>query len=152
MGTRMAACLLMLSSLFSSRAGEEPPVTSGEAAVAQADSEVNAFLRFVRQQATTLPPLRPPTTLAAWQQRRELLRQQLQEAWGAWPVEPCALEPRVLGILTRDGYRVEKVIFQTLPETWMTANVYVPDNTDRAPAVLCVHGHWPGAADRAAGR
>jgi dienelactone hydrolase len=50
-----------------------------------------------------------------------------------------------LGTLQRDGYRVEKVVFQTQTGIWMTANAYVPDVSGRAPAVLVVHGHWRGA-------
>src|SRR5690606_16358199 len=82
---------------------------------------------------------------AAWEKRRQELRAELLRAWGGFPEQPCELAPRVLGVLQRDGYRVEKVIFQTLPGVWMTANAYVPQQEGRLPAVLCVHGHWRGA-------
>src|SRR4029079_8534019 len=45
----------------------------------------------------------------------------------------------------RDGYRVEKISFQTRPGVWMTANAYVPDKKGKLPAILQVHGHWHGA-------
>ena len=44
-----------------------------------------------------------------------------------------------------DGYTVEKVLFQTIPGVMMTTNVYRPQGKGPFPAVLCVHGHWPGA-------
>ena len=69
----------------------------------------------------------------------------LAEVWGEFPTDPCPLEPRRLGTLERDGYRVEKVVFQTRPGVMMTANAYVPDSPGKHPAILCVHGHWPGA-------
>jgi dienelactone hydrolase len=47
--------------------------------------------------------------------------------------------------LKRDGYRVEKIVFQTRPGVQMTANAYVPDGDGKRPAVLVVHGHWRGA-------
>src|SRR5205085_4225190 len=55
------------------------------------------------------------------------------------------LDGRVLGRLNRDGYRVERVVFQTRPGVRMTANVYVPGVAGKRPAILMVHGHWPGA-------
>ena len=49
-----------------------------------------------------------------------------------------------MGTLQRDGYRVEKIVFQTRPGIGMTANAYVPDASGKVPAVLVVHGHWAG--------
>lgn len=88
-----------------------------------------------------------PATKAEWDERRSKLRANLLKAWGGFPETPCALEPRKLGEFQREGYRVEKIVFQTLPGVWMTANAYVPDAAEgsRRPAVLCVHGHWSGA-------
>ncbi|MBL9211797.1 MAG: acetylxylan esterase [Opitutaceae bacterium] len=105
-----------------------------------------AFLEHVRAEARALRAAdRPPASPAAWQEQRRTLRAQLAEAWGAFPAQPSALQPKVLGTLQRDGYRVEKVVFQTLPDVWMTANAYVPNRPGRLPAVLAVHGHWKGA-------
>ena len=36
----------------------------------------------------------------------------------------------MLGTLKRDGYTVEKLIFQTMPGVWMTANAYVPEASE----------------------
>jgi dienelactone hydrolase len=52
------------------------------------------------------------------------------------------LNPRVVGTLDREGYVVEKIVFETRPDFLMTANLYRPAKvTGRVPAVLCVHGH-----------
>ncbi len=105
-----------------------------------------AFLEHIRAEARALRAAdRPPETPAAWQDQRRTLRAQLLDAWGAFPTTPAPLSPKVLGTLPRDGYRVEKVVFQTLPDVWMTANAYVPNRPGRLPAVLAVHGHWKGA-------
>jgi dienelactone hydrolase len=51
-----------------------------------------------------------------------------------------------VGVLKRQGYRIEKLIFQSRPDVWVTASAYVPEPlTGKAPAVLVVHGHWAGA-------
>jgi len=101
------------------------------------------FLEFVRRQAAEFRAGdKAPVTLAEWEQRRSELRRKILNAWGGFPERPCPLEPRILGTLQRDGYRVEKVIFQTRPGIWMTANAYVPEAPGKVPAVLVVHGHW----------
>ena len=105
-----------------------------------------AFLEHVRAEARALRAHdQPPASLAGWQEQRRTLRANLQAAWGEFPATPAPLAPKVFGTLPRDGYRVEKIVFQTLPEVWMTANAYVPDRPGRLPAVLAVHGHWKGA-------
>ena len=101
------------------------------------------FLAFVQQQASSLRAGdTPPKSLEQWMAARERLQRQLIRSWGGFPKEPCPLEPRVVGTLQRDGYRVEKVVLQTRPGVLMTANAYVPAGDGRRPAVLCVHGHW----------
>lgn len=83
-----------------------------------------------------------PETLDEWQTRKRILRNQLLKSWGGFPKEHCPLEPRIVGTIQRDGYRIEKLLLQTRPGITMTANAYVPDGEGRRPAVLCVHGHW----------
>ena len=112
-------------------AGEKPP---------------NAFLQFVKKRAAALRAMdRTPATLAEWQMQRTMIRSKLLRAWGGFPKEKCELKPRILGMEKRDGYRVERIMFQTMPDVWMTANAYVPDGMSQRPTVLCVHGHWSGA-------
>lgn len=86
-----------------------------------------------------------PLTMDEWQHRRALLKDHLVAAWGGFPETPCDLEPRKFGEFEREGYRVEKLMFQTRPGVWMTANAYVPSKQGRLPAILNVHGHWAGA-------
>src|SRR5947207_2898766 len=66
-------------------------------------------------------------TREAWQQRRIALRRALLEAMGPVPEKPCALEARALAVLKRPGYHIEKVVFQSRPDLWVTGNVYLPD-------------------------
>jgi len=110
------------------------------------DTRSEQFLAFIRHQAAEQRKDETvPKTLAAWQTRKLMIRRQLERSWGALPKKHCPLEPKVLGELKRDGYRVEKLVFQTRPGVLMTANAYVPEGEGRRPAVLCVHGHWRGA-------
>ena len=104
------------------------------------------FLDFIKSRAAELHARdEAPASLDDWRNRRGAIRKQLLKAWGGFPEKPCPLNPKRLGELQRDGYRIEKVVFQTMPDVWMTANAYVPDRPGKLPAVLCVHGHWRGA-------
>jgi cephalosporin-C deacetylase-like acetyl esterase len=106
----------------------------------------NSFQAFIQQQGLQLRQGdRPPASADEWKQRQLTLRENLLKAWGGFPVTPCELQPRILGEFRRGGYRVEKLVFQTRPGVWMTANAYVPDLPGKVPAILHVHGHWAGA-------
>lgn len=110
-----------------------------------------AFLAFTRARAAELRQAdESPASLESWKTGRAALRQRFLDALGEFPATPCPLEPRLLGTTRYEGYRVERLLLQTLPGVWMTANAYVPEpgsagNTPpngKLPAVLCVHGHW----------
>jgi dienelactone hydrolase len=89
---------------------------------------------------------RPPATRKEWEERRTRLRDAMFTAMGPFPDKPCPLEPKETGVLKRQGYRIEKVVLQTRPDVWATTSVYVPETVaGKVPAVLAVHGHWPGA-------
>ena len=106
----------------------------------------SSFQSFVQKQALSYREIdRSPTSIAEWNERRVKLRHELAKAFGGFPSSDCELESRKLGEFQRDGYRVEKIVFQTRPGIWMTANAYVPDKPGKLPAILHVHGHWAGA-------
>ena len=119
-----------------------------ESKAQEAPKPEQQFLAFIKSQAAALRANdHPPADANEWQQRQTKLRENLLKAWGGFPETPCELAPRKLGEIQRDGYRIEKLIFQTRPGVWMTANAYVPDKakTEKVPAILHVHGHWAGA-------
>ena len=106
-----------------------------------------AFDTLMRAQAKALrADDKPPADRKTWEQHRSQLIKRMGDALGPLPPKPCDLEPKELGVLKRAGYRVEKLVFQSRPEVWVTANAYVPDPVkEKLPAVLAVHGHWPWA-------
>jgi hypothetical protein len=72
------------------------------------------------------------------------VRSRLLEILGGLPETKTPLNSRVIGTIQREGYRVEKVIFESLPGFHVTALVYVPDGpAGPRPAVLVVCGHSP---------
>ncbi|PYP42206.1 MAG: hypothetical protein DMD43_03705 [Gemmatimonadetes bacterium] len=72
------------------------------------------------------------------------IRARLLEILGGLPEERTPLNARIVGTIPMEGYRIEKVVFESLPGLHVTALVYVPDAPDgRKPAVLLACGHAP---------
>lgn len=91
--------------------------------------------------STRFAAVRTPGDLASL--KREV-RQRLLAAIGGLPSERTPLNARVVGTIGMAGYRVEKVIFESLPGIHVTALVYVPDGPGvPRPAVLLAAGHSP---------
>jgi pimeloyl-ACP methyl ester carboxylesterase len=72
------------------------------------------------------------------------LREKLLDMIGGLPAEKTDLHPEITGRIQRDGYSIEKLIFQSLPGVYVTALVYSPDDhSQKHPAVLVPAGHAP---------
>jgi len=82
----------------------------------------------------------------SWEAQRPSLHQQYLEMLGLWPLpERTPLNPQVTGVLDRaEGFRVEKLHFQSRPHLYVTGNLYLPKEAkagSKLPAVLYVCGH-----------
>lgn len=55
--------------------------------------------------------------------------------------ERSPLNAQVVGVLNCQGYRIEKVIFDSQPNHRMTANLYLPDGQGKFPGVIVSSGH-----------
>jgi cephalosporin-C deacetylase-like acetyl esterase len=72
---------------------------------------------------------------------QEKLRKAIAASFGPWP-EQTPLDTRVTGGTSHDGYRIENIIFNSRPDFWVTANLYLPDGlTAPAPGVIGCCGH-----------
>src|SRR4051812_36853988 len=103
----------------------------------------NALTAYLHRRASDQLQQRKKTVTSA-DARKTLLRMRLTESLGGLP-ERTALNPRVVGTIERDGYRIEKVIFESQPHFYVTANLYLPTRgTPPYPAILYPLGHEPG--------
>ncbi len=69
------------------------------------------------------------------------VQEKIQRSFGPWP-EKTPLNPRITGVVERDAYRIEKVIFESRPNFLVTANLYVPKERDLPlPGVVGTCGH-----------
>ena len=51
------------------------------------------------------------------------------------------MNAKVTGEIKADGYTIEKVLFQSLPNFYVTADLYRPNQPGRYPAILYQSGH-----------
>lgn len=80
-------------------------------------------------------------TPAEVEARQLYVRQKYVELLGGFPAR-TPLHARITGTLVRNGYRIEKLIFESQPNLYVTADVYVPTSgTPPYPAVLGTAGH-----------
>ena len=76
--------------------------------------------------------------------RRTYVREQMLMDLGGFP-DRTPLNARVVGVLERTGYKIEKVIFESQPHFYVTANLYLPKNGHAPyPAILFPLGHERG--------
>ena len=69
------------------------------------------------------------------------IRQHIRACFGPEP-ERTPLNSRITGVLERDGYRVEKLIFESRPGFFVTGNLYVPTGIEHPmPGVIGTCGH-----------
>ncbi len=91
--------------------------------------------------ARRLAELRAMQTEAAVRARIEKIQSTVWKLIGG-PFEKTPLKPQIIGTIDRGAYRIEKVIFESRPEVFVTANLYIP-NHHRPPYPGIIHplGH-----------
>jgi dienelactone hydrolase len=77
---------------------------------------------------------------AAYDAYRLEMRRKMLSAIGTLPPR-TPLNPRTVATYRRDGYRIEKVIFESMPGLFVTANLFLPDGAEKAPGVVMSCGH-----------
>lgn len=142
------AILLVILALASPIAHAQEQLTQAYLRVTQDPSEFGrmlpAYLNRLAQEATKkrlarFSQIRTPTDFRNWQDAN---RRTFLELIGGLPSERSPLHARVTGEISRDGYTIRKVIFESLPENYVTANLYIPTiGKPPFPAILTPCGH-----------
>ncbi len=73
--------------------------------------------------------------------RQAELKAKFIAAIGGFPETKGPLNGKVTGTLKADGFRVEKVIYESRPNHHVTANFYIPDGKGPFPGVIVPCGH-----------
>lgn len=81
-------------------------------------------------------------TVEAAERRKEQVRKKILELLGGLPDYTGPLNAKVTGRIDKQKYIIEKVIFESLPRFYVTADLYRPNKPGRYPGVLIPLGHW----------
>ncbi len=74
---------------------------------------------------------------------QQQLKDYFVQAIGGFP-EKTPLNPQITGTVQREGYRVEKLMYESRPQHYVTGTMFVPESNEFTapyPAVLVVCGH-----------
>jgi dienelactone hydrolase len=81
-------------------------------------------------------------TKADWEKFRDERLAKLRESLGTFPETPKSVKVVTTKKLQGDGCTVECIIYESRPGFYVTANLYVPDKTDKPmPGFIIVHSH-----------
>ena len=90
-------------------------------------------------------PFEVPATRKEWEVRKRELKQRILVSTGLWPMpQRTPMKPVIFGKVTRPGFTVEKVYFESVPGHFVTGLLFRPagkTSGGKHPAVLCPHGH-----------
>lgn len=109
------------------------------------DDMMSHYLRRLAQQQfdnwkSRYEQLKTPKQIAEYQRH---LREKFIEAIGGLPMR-TPLNPQITGVVSRDGYRVEKIIFESQPQFYVSCLLFLPTDeqyTPPHPGVLVPCGH-----------
>ncbi len=88
-------------------------------------------------------PLNGIDSAEAWKSRRPELQAKLKAMLGLEPEPPRGdLKVEVRGTIERPDFVIEKIVYQSIPGLYVTANLYRPKTIEKPlPAILYVCGH-----------
>ncbi|RWU10525.1 alpha/beta hydrolase family protein [Pedobacter chitinilyticus] len=70
----------------------------------------------------------------------ERVKQEAKNLFRKLP-QKATLNAQITGAIAQDGYKIEKIIYQSFQDHHVTANLYVPNAKGKLPAVLLFCGH-----------
>jgi hypothetical protein len=134
--------ILIAFSLLHSNAQEIPVQTE------PLTDQMNNIRYYLMKEAAKITDsrLEDLNSLDDWKKIRPVKHRQLVEMLGMQDVPLEGTRPdlnvKVTGVIQKDGYRIEKLYYESLPDLYVPANLYIPDNIkEPRPAILYVCGH-----------
>ena len=110
----------------------------------------NSFYHFLGREAYELLDSRARSvsrisTMDQLLQRQSAVRKTMWEMLGPFP-EKSPLNAKITGSVKKNGYRVENIIYESLPGFYVTASLFIPAKMKNpSPAILFCSGHSSGA-------
>jgi cephalosporin-C deacetylase-like acetyl esterase len=145
-----AVAAIVLWSVWSMGA---PPQGRGQNPAARQDQEAREkLIAYINGLAGTdlaarKQAIRQIQTQAEAERRKAEVRAKILGLIGGLPERRGPVAVKQFGTITGDGFRVEKIAYESLPSFWVTADVYLPaSGSGPFPAVVIAPGH--GAAGK----
>jgi len=80
-------------------------------------------------------------TKVDWLKRQKKVKNIFMEIVGPFP-EKTPLNPRITGVVKKDGYRIEKIVYESMPNFYVTGCLFIPDGiVGKRPVIIHVSGH-----------
>lgn len=77
-----------------------------------------------------------------WLARQKKVSETLLKIVGPFPVK-TPLNAKITGTIQKDGYRIEKILYESIPNYFVTGCMFIPDGIkEKRPVILYVLGHW----------
>ena len=80
--------------------------------------------------------------------RRDEVRRRIVELVGGIPATTGPVNAKSFDSIKEDGFTIENIAYESCPNYWVTANVYVPDGKGPFPAMIIAPGHGAGKASQ----
>ncbi len=144
-------CAVMIGLFFAPARAQRPSETDFLADIGDFRNLKTMLPEYVNAQAKALlaERARKIASFTSPQQvaeRKVYIRARMMETLGGAFPERTPLNARTVGTIQRDGYKIEKVIFESQPKFYVTASLYVPTRgRGPFPAILFPLGHEEGA-------
>jgi cephalosporin-C deacetylase-like acetyl esterase len=120
---------------------------AAQAQPASALQQLNSYLNGIgiAQAAARAQKISTIRTREEADQRQAEVRTKILKLIGGLPEHPRPVPVKTFGTLTRDGFRVENIAYESLPEFYVTANVFIPGSgAGPFPAIVITPGHGAG--------
>lgn len=81
-------------------------------------------------------------SLHEWQNRQQYIKKTLLELAGPFP-EKSALNARTVKTISREDYRIEHIIYESVPGFYVTSSLFIPTKKikKKLPAIIYCSGH-----------
>ncbi|HEX3570770.1 MAG TPA: acetylxylan esterase [Acidobacteriaceae bacterium] len=145
MRTGLAPAFLLVSTLVVAQSAPAPKAAADNSGRAQLNEYLDGIA--ARETAARRAEIAKITTREQAEARQQMVRAKMLELMGG-SLEKTPLNARVVGSTQLDGFRIEKVVYESQPKLYVTALFYLPDARSaeeakaKLPAVVVSAGHY----------
>jgi cephalosporin-C deacetylase-like acetyl esterase len=137
------AATLLPSAIYGQAPPTRKPAINPNSPENLARTQLNQYLNALADQeeaarAKTIAAIKTPAQARA---RQTEVRKKILALIGGLPTERTPLNAKSLGTWQGDGFRIERIIFDSQPGFHVTADLYLPDATGPFAAIIDTPGH-----------